>query len=361
LAFPLKFNKESVIGEKMKKYILTLVSIIMIGALFVGCAPAEEPPAEAPAEEEVNDLVFAHVVKSIGDTWFVRYEEGVKRFEADYGITSFMEGPSQPDSAQQVAIINDLIAQGVNVLVNVPYGVPENETAQKKAIDEGIVVIGHEAQTAQNGTLDYDLEAYETCAAGEEFMRELATRMGEEGQYVQFVGSLTNATHSIVTDCSKAYQEANYPNMEFVGKFESKESSENGYNIMKDILKTYPDVKGVQSSDSVEVQGIGRAIDEAGLQDETAVVGVFIVSDTRELLESGALDVSILWDPADAAYAASVLALNILNGEEITEGMDLGVQGYESIKIEEESTGLKVIYGNAFLKITKDNMDDFDF
>lgn len=345
----------------MKKNILTLVSIILIAALFVGCAPTEEPTTEEPAEEEVKDLVFAHVVKSIGDTWFVRYEEGVKRFEADYGITSFMEGPSQTDSAQQVAIINDLIAQGIDVLVNTPYGVPENETAQKKAIDDGIVVIGHEAQTAQVGTLDYDLEAYKMCSAGEEFMRELATRMGEEGQYVQFTGSLTNAAQTIQIECGRAYQEANYPNMEFVGLYESKESSENGYNIMKDILKTYPDVKGVQSADSVEIQGIGRAIDEAGLQDEITAVGVFIVSDTRELLQSGALDLSILWDPADAAYAASVVALKILNGEEITEGMDLGVPGYESIKIEEEPSGLKVIYGDAFLKITIENMDEYDF
>lgn len=355
----------------MKKRLLSILAIFLIGALIVSCAPAteapvedpvaEEPTEEEPVVEETDELVFAHVVKSIGDTWFVRYEEGVKRFEEDYGITSFMEGPSQPDSAQQVAVINDLIAQGVDVLVNVPYGVPENETAQKKALEDGIVVIGHEALTAQGDALDYDLEAYDSCAAGEEFMRELAAGMGEEGQYVQFVGSLTNATHNIYTECAKEYQEANYPNMEFVGKYESNESSENGYNIMKDILKTYPDVKGVQSGDSVEIQGIGRAVDEAGLQDEITVVGVCIVSDTRELLQSGAIDVSILWDPADAAYAASVVAMKVLNGEEITEGMDLGVPGYESIVIEEGSNGAKVIFGNAFLKITKDNMDENDF
>ncbi|MDY6868706.1 MAG: substrate-binding domain-containing protein [Chloroflexota bacterium] len=360
----------------MKKRLLSILVVLLIGALIVSCAPTAEVPTEEPVvdepagdeameeepvAEDTGDLVFAHVVKSIGDTWFVRYEEGVKQFGEDFGVTAFMEGPSQPDSAQQVAVINDLIAQGVDVLVNVPYGVPENETAQKKAMDDGTVVIGHEALTAQGDTLDYDLEAYDSCAAGEEFMRELAAGMGEEGQYVQFVGSLTNATHNIYMECGKAFQEANYPDMEFVGKYESNESSENGYNIMKDILKTYPEVKGVQSGDSVEVQGIGRAVDEAGLQDEITVVGVFIVSDTRELLESGALDVSILWDPADAAYAASVVAMKILNDEEITEGMDLGVPGYESIMIEEGENGAKVIFGSAFLKITKDNMDDNDF
>jgi ABC-type sugar transport system substrate-binding protein len=32
------------------------------------------------------------------------------------------------------------------VIINVPYGVPENEPAQKKAMDAGIIVMGHEAE-----------------------------------------------------------------------------------------------------------------------------------------------------------------------------------------------------------------------
>ena len=350
----------------MKKTILLVLSAMLILAILSACAPqATDAPAEveaeAPAEAEAKELVFASVVKSIGDTWFVRYEEGVKKFGEDYGVTAFMEGPSQPDSAAQVAVIDDLIAQGIDVLVNVPYGVPENATVQKKAMDEGIIVIGHEGESAAAGTLTFDLEAFDNCAYGEELMRELAERMGEEGQYVQFVGSLTNATHSIWTDCAKAYQEANYPNMEMVGKFESKEDAENGYNIMKDILKTCPEVKGVESSDSVEIQGIARAIEEGGLVDEIHVIGICIVSDVGDLIKSGAIDLSMLWDPADAAYAANVLGYKLLNGEEITDGMDLGVPGWESIKIVEGVNGVPVIYGQAFAKINADNMDQFDF
>jgi simple sugar transport system substrate-binding protein len=149
--------------------------------------------------------------------------------------------------------------------------------------------------------------------------------------------------------------------MEMVGKFESKEDAENGYNIMKDILKTYPEVKGVESSDSVEIQGIARAIEEGGLVDEIHVIGICIVSDVGDLIKSGAIDLSMLWDPADAAYAANVLGYKLLNGEEITDGMDLGVPGWESIKIVEGVNGVPVIYGQAFAKINADNMDQFDF
>ncbi len=356
----------------MKKTRILMLAVMLIALVLSSCAPQEEEaPAEpeevapveeaAPVEEEEEELVFASVVKSIGDTWFVRYEEGVLQFGEDYGVTSFMEGPSQPDSAAQVAIIEDLIAQGIDVLVNVPYGVPENEAVQKKAMDAGIVVIGHEAETAKGDTLHYDVEGFEVCSAGEEEMRDLAAAMGEEGQYAQFVGSLTNASHNIWTDCAKAYQEANYPNMEWVGKFESKESAENGYNMMKDLLKTYPEIKGIQSTDSVEIQGIGRAIDEAGLQDQIMVIGSCIVGDVGDLLQSGAVDLCMIWDPKDSAYASLVVGWKVLNGEEITEGMDLGVPGYESVTLREGANGAKVIVGNAWAKITKDNMDEMNF
>ncbi len=354
---------------------------MIIVAALSACAPASAPTAEvvtptaaaalnaepapakesAPAAKEAKDLSFASVVKSIGDTWFIRYETGIKQFEKDYGIKSFMEGPSQPDSAAQVAVIEDLIAQGVDVIINVPYGVPENEPAQKKAMDAGIIVLGHEAETAKEGTLDYDVEAFDNCSYGEEMMRELATRMGEEGEYIQFVGSLTNASHNTWTECARKYQETNYPKMTMVEKYESKENQENAYNIMKDALKTHPNIKGVQGSDSGDILGAGRAVEEAGLADSIAVVGTGIASDAGELLKTGAVDLAMAWDPGMAGYAASVVAYKMLQGEKIVEGMDLKTPGFENIKLGTGPNGVPVIYGSAWIKITVETMDKYPF
>jgi len=353
----------------MKKYILTLVSIILIAALFVGCAPTEEPPAEEPAGEETEveepaeeeTYTFGTVVKSIAFNWFLRLEEGVLEYAEDTGNTAFMEGPSQADSAAQVQIIESLIAQGVDGICNVPYGVPENEPAQKKAMDAGIWVVTHEASTASAGTVHYDVEPFDNCSYGEEIMRELATRMGEEGQYVQFVGSLTNATHNEWTDCAKAYQEENYPDMEFIGKFESKEDQEVAYNIFKDLLDTYPDIKGMQGSAAGDVVSAGRAIEEAGLNDQIAVVGTSITSYAGELLQTGAVDLAMGWDPAGSGYVCNVVLEMLAKGEEITDGMNLGVPGYENIEIRDGVNGAPVIYGNAWIKINAENMMDYDF
>ncbi|HAF62217.1 MAG TPA: LacI family transcriptional regulator [Anaerolineaceae bacterium] len=348
--------------KKMTKFVLIAMLLVTLLSACGQKATDEATINEATTDEkEPQDLVFASVVKSSGDTWFIRYETGIEQFETDYGVKSFMEGPSQPDSAAQVALIEDLIAQNVDVIINVPYGVAENELAQKKAMDAGIIVIGHEAETANEGTLNYDVEAFDNCSYGEEMMRELAERMGEEGKYIQFVGSLTNASHNQWTECARQYQEANYPDMEFVAKYESKENQENAYNIMKDVLKTYPDIKGVEGSDSGDILGAGRAIEEAGLADQIVVVGTGIASDAKELLKTGAVDLAMAWDPGMAGYACSVIAYKMLQGEEIVEGLDLNVPGFESIRIGTGPNGIPVIYGSAWIKITVETMDQYPF
>jgi simple sugar transport system substrate-binding protein len=57
-----------------------------------------------------------------------------------------------------------------------------------------------------------------------------------------------------------------------------------------------------------------------------------------------------------AGYAMNKLAMMVMNGEEVTDGMDLGLEGYESVALEG-----KVIYGQAWVNVNKDNMADYPF
>jgi simple sugar transport system substrate-binding protein len=65
------------------------------------------------------------------------------------------------------------------------------------------------------------------------------------------------------------------------------------------------------------------------------------------------------WDPADAGYVMSKMAVSILNGGKITNGMNVGVKGYEKIK--QDPKNPKVFYGQAWVDVTKDNMGQFNF
>jgi simple sugar transport system substrate-binding protein len=371
----------------MRKLVFLLTALLLVVSMLAACAAppvtapaadtgAESAPTEAAAAmaeegageeaaaattqwagagKPADQLKFGTVVKSSAFNWFIRMDEGVKQFAADTGIDAFQQGPSEADAAMQIQVTEDVLAQNVDALLLVPYQVPPMEPVMQKARERGVVVVTHEASDVQNA--DYDVEAFDNAGYGRHLMDNLANCMGEEGKYAVFVGSLTSTSHNEWVDAAVAYQQEAYPNMEMVGtKNETGDDVAKAYQITKELLKTYPDLKGFQGSAATDVVGVGQAVEEAGLQDETCVVGTSITSYASEGLSTGAIDIASAWDPAMAGYAMNAVAQKLLNGEEITDGMDLGVPGYEEITLID-----KVIYGSAWIDITEENKLDYNF
>ena len=145
--------------------------------------------------------------------------------------------------------------------------------------------------------------------------------------------------------------------MKWIGDYaESGDDVKIAYEKTKELLKKYPNLKGFQGSSALDVVGIGQALQEAKLSDKTFVVGTSIVSYAGDLMKTGAIDLISGWDPADSGYAMNVIANYIFENKEITSGMDLGIKGYESIVIDGNT-----IYGKAWIDVTIDNMQDYNF
>ena len=309
----------------------------------------------SPAEEK-NTYNLATVVKIMGINWFSRMETGVKKFGQDTGNQTAELGPATTDSAQQIQIVEDLIAKKVDGLVVVPFQPQAMEPVLKKAMDHKIVVITHEASDIQNA--NYDLEAFDNKSYGEHLMEALAKMMNYEGEYAVYVGSLTSKTHNEWVDAAVALQKSKYPKMKLVAdKIETNDDQQVAYAKTKELLRAHPNVKGFEGSASTDVAGIGLAVEEAGLEDKTAVVGTSLPSIAKKYLPTGAVDMISFWDPADAAYVANKVAVMVLKGQKVTDGMDLGGKGYNKIKL---VNGNK-IYGQAWTDVTKDNLSQYDF
>jgi simple sugar transport system substrate-binding protein len=330
-----------------------IAAMLTVVLVLSACGTAEDSPAAAPGDGE--DYTLATVVKLIGVAWFDRMEEGVIEFGEDHGVTTFQQGPAQADAAQQVAVLEDLIAQGVDAINVVPFEPEAVEAVLARAQEAGIIVVAHEASEIQN--VSYDIEAFRNDAYGIHLMDALAERMGEEGEYAVMVGSLGSTSHNEWVDAAIEHQRENYPNMEWVGdKIETTDDTQTAYEGTQELLTAFPNLRGIQGSSAVDVVGAGQAIEEAGLQDQIAVVGTSVPSISRDLIETGAIDMISFWDPALAGYAMNQIALMLLQGEEPTDGMDLGLPGYESVEIDG-----KVIYGAAWIDVTTDNVDEYDF
>lgn len=362
----------------MKKVLFVLlVAVLCVG--IVACSGGGQPSASPSAEQSVDvsaetsekpsesaetsssgdtsskEYKIAVVPKDSTNPWFVRMEEGVKKFAEDTGLNVFQKGPAETDAAQQVQVVKDLIAQGVDALCVVPHDPGAMEPALKEAMDKGIVVITHEASSQQN--TDWDLEAFNYDEYGGYIMDTLAKAMGEKGKYVTMVGSLTNDSHNQEADGAIKRQKEQYPDMELIEeRVETEDNPEVAYQKAKELLKKYPDLKGIVGTSSFDAPGAGRAIEELGLIGKVFTCGTGMPATNKELLDSGAVSALTLWDPADAGYAMCALALKVLEGEDVGEGTDLGLKGYDKLTMDG-----KVLTGQAWITITKENVDSFGF
>jgi simple sugar transport system substrate-binding protein len=252
--------------------------------------------------------------------------------------------------------MTDLVNQGIDVLCFSANDPNACEEICKQAMDKGIIVISTESATMTN--IDYDVEAFTDAGLGAFLMDSLARQMGEEGEYITMVGSMTMESHNNWADAGVARQQEAYPNMTLVAdaRVSSESDSEVAYNLVKQMKQKYPNLKGILGTSSFDAPGAARAIDELGLTGQMFAISVAMPSETRDYLKSGVLTAVGLWDPAVTAKCMLNLAVDMLNGVEIAEGHDLGEVGYESVQID----GTLMI-GNGALEITADNVDTFTF
>lgn len=316
--------------------------------------------ANYKSDKEQSEWTIAVVTKDNTANWFKRMEIGVNEFGEETGINVIQKGPANADAASQVQVIDDLINQGVDALCVVPIDPGAIEASLKNAMEQGIVVITHEASNQKN-TL-FDTEAFTADDFGAAIMDALASDMGEAGKYAMMVAYTTSTTHMEYANAQYNRQQEAFANMELINggaipSCESEESIDTSYERAKEILKANPDIKGFTGVASTDCPGIAKAVEELGL--EVKVVGVGTPNEFRPYVESGTISTIKLWDPKDSGYVMCKVASMILAGEEVGAGSDLGIAGYESVTMVEGDN--RCLIGQADLTITADNIADYDF
>ncbi len=121
-----------------------------------------------------------------------------------------------------------------------------------------------------------------------------------------------------------------------------------------ELLKTYPDLKGIVGFGSLGPPGAAQALKEKGLAGKVAVVGTVIPGHAAPYLKDGSMSHGVLWDPKDAGYSLTYVAKYLLDGGKLADLKD--VPGIGSVEIDGD-----VIKVDAMADITRENVDSFGF
>lgn len=370
-----------------KKVLATVLSAAMVATMMAGCgsssSAAEAPaststPAEstAPASGEASTTEesatsatseagsatgetaaatgemprIAFVGKVEGQPWWDNVKKNVLEWNADVNY----QAPAEVDAAAQVQIMTDLVNQGqIDALLFSPNDPDACEAICKEAMDKGIIVIATEASGMQN--VNYDIEAFDETGLGAFLMDQLAEQMGEEGEYVTMVGSLTMESQNNWADAAIAQAEKAYPNMKYLDeRIVDDSDADVAYNKTKEAIEKYPNLKGILGTGSFDAPGAARAIKEMGLTGQVFAISVAMPSEVADYIADGTLGSVALWDAGVTAKAMCELAVQLFNGQEIGSTANLNVEGYTDCAVND-----KVIVGDGQIAITKDNIDQW--
>ena len=304
-------------------------------------------PASAQDESRVGV-----VVKIGGIPWLNSMEAGIKARADELGIDAFMIGPTSADPALQVRAIEDLIAQGVDAIGVVPNDAEVLEPVLARARQQGIKVITHESPGQKN--VDWNFEMVSAVGFGIAHAELLARRMGGEGKYAMYVGSLTVPLHNAWADAAVEYLGEKYPGMELVAdRFGVAERVDDSRSTALDLMRAHPDLGGFLAFGSQGPIGAGRAVVERRKVGEVFVVGPFSPGQGRRLVHNDAITGGFMWNPAQAGEVFVTLADMLINGEEITDGMD--IPGLGVISPDAETSNIIV---DQLVALNKETVDE---
>lgn len=314
----------------MKKKVISVLLIGSMALSLMACgggnkASTTETSKAASTGDTASsgskNVVF--MPKLVGIPYFTTCNEGAQEAAKELGITCTYNGPTTADAAQQVTMLEDYIAQGVDAIAVAPNDPAAMASVLKKAKDAGILVMDWDTQA------DPSLTKVSVCQVndqkfGEHMVDKLIEYMGtDSGQIALVTGGLSAANLNAWIKASKDYLAKKYPNIEIVNNgdpYPTDEKQDVAYSTTKDIMKAYPNVIGILGYSTPSAPGCGEAIRDLGLQDKVTLVANGVEADIQDVLSDGSLDCGNLWNTQDLGRITMAVASYLLQGNELKNG-----------------------------------------
>ncbi|GAA2009404.1 autoinducer 2 ABC transporter substrate-binding protein [Nakamurella flavida] len=352
----------------MKK-ISALVALAAASALVLsGCSTtqssttassatsASSAAGDSGAAASGDGVKVAFVSQIEGIPYFNGFKTGGEKAAQDLGITYTQTGPATTNSAEQVKILDGLVAQQYDAIAVSPLDPTSINSSIASASSAGVKMATSDADAPESERAVFVSQASDEALGGT-VMDELAKATGGSGQYGIISGGADTATFNNWIKAAQDRQAAEYPGMELVGGIKYTTDTASALQEAQNLMTAFPDLKGIIAIPSTAIPGVAQAVQNAGAAGRVAVTGFGSPKTAGEFLESGAMTSTVLWDVEDLGY------LTVWAMDQLVEGKPFAasntVPGLENPVTYDESTKT-LLLGDPTV-FTKDNYAKYDF
>lgn len=340
----------------MKRNLLTFFVVGIM--LLAGCKVIEkEAGGEAGANAAGKKITVAMLPKKKGVPYFTSCSEGAEEAAKELGnVELIYDGPTSGDAAEAAKMIDQWIAQGVDVIAVSPNDPAVLGPAMKRARDAGIHVITWDADAAPD-TREFMVNQATAEEIGFALVDAMAKDLGGDaasGEVAIVTASLTAANQNEWMKHMKVRLEK-YPSLKLVEVKPSNEDQKLAFSITQDLMKAYPNLKGVFAISSVAFPGASEAVKQAGKSGQVFVTGLSTPNDMRAYVKEGVVKSVILWNTKDLGYLTIQAARALVDGRLKKDSTLIAGRLHEK-----QVKGDNVLLG-ATITFTRENIDEFDF
>ncbi|GLY08924.1 ribose ABC transporter substrate-binding protein RbsB [Pseudobacillus badius] len=295
----------------MKKLSIILLSL----ALFMLGGCSLEPPqwAKPAKKDKLEDIKIGLSVSTLNNPFFVSLKDGVVK-EAKKNQMETIVVDAQNDSAKQINDVEDLIQQGVDVLLINPTDSSAISTAVQSANAIGIPVITLD-RSAEKGDV-VTLVASDNVKGGQMAGDFIVEKLGEGAKVAELEG-VPGA--SATRERGKGFHLTADKKLEVVAKQSADFDRTKGLNVMENILQGHPDIQAVFAHNDEMALGAIEAIASSGK--EILVIGFDGNDDAIKSVKAGQMAATVAQQPELIGQLAVQAAADTMKGKKVEKAI----------------------------------------
>lgn len=291
----------------MKKLIVLMMSISLV---FLAACSLQPPEWAKPSgKKDPKDLKIGLSVSTLNNPFFVSIKEGVQKEAKAQGMKVIVVD-AQNDAAKQINDVEDLIQQGVDLLLINPTDSSAISTAVQSANSIGIPVVTLD-RSADKGDVA-TLVSSDNEKGGEMAADYLIKELGEGTKVAELEG-VPGA--SATRERGAGFHNLADDKLDVAAKQTANFDRTQGLNTMENILQGNPDVKAVFAHNDEMALGAQQAIQSSGR--DVLVVGFDGNEDALKSIEEGNLSATVAQQPEEIGKLAVQAGADVLNGEKV--------------------------------------------
>lgn len=334
----------------MNIYLRTgMISMAVVCMIFApGCDKGQEGGSATK-----GTMTLGMMPKLVGIDYFTSAEDGAREAAKELNVDLKFDGPMEGDSAAQAEMLDTWITRKTDVIAISPNDPNAIAPTLKKAQERGIQVITYDADAALEAR-SYFVNQATNESVGSGLVDVMAEQLGGPGEVAIITGSMTAANQNAWIDAMKERIAAAHPGMKIVDIRPSELDPEAAYRVTQDLLKAYPNLKGIFGLTSIALPMAAQAVKEAGRSGTITVTGLATPSAMKPYIADGTVKAFLLWSPVDLGYLTVYVAKAVAGGQKLGNTLQAGRLGDVMV------SGTEVLLGPP-LRFDKGNIDKYNF